>query len=206
MKPFVAYCLTGKGAPPKSPPAADPRPGREPFNGPSAARPTTRITPLEEDCTKWADKMLADRNRIVSKKGFDIVLLGDALLAGQAGKAVAKAEGGDKASVLDLAYPGDRTENVLWRAMYGELEGYKAKCIVVAAGTENRDDRPEDIAAGVGAILDTVKSKHPKAKAVLVPVAAPQGAKPQDRERVRRTNELLKKLAAEKGAAFGFPG
>ncbi len=191
VRPYVAHCLTGKGPAPVSPPAKDPRPGCEPDGHPRAARPTTRIRPLAER-GGWAEKLLRDRNRIVEKKSFDLVLLGDGTLAGR-GKDCA-------GEVLDLAYPGDRTEHVLWRAMYGELEGYKAKRFVVAAGTENLDDSPEDIAAGVARILETVAKKHPKTKVTLVPVA-PKG--PEDHRRAAGVNALLKRVAEERGVSFG---
>lgn len=192
VKPFVEYCLTGRGNPPVSPAAADPRPGCDPDTRPRAARPVTRIDRLTGDAS-WADRLLADRNMIVKTKRFKTVFLGDTKKDGL-GRTLDEVRGLSSPDALDLGYEGDRVENVLWRAMYGELEGYKADCFVVSAGAANSDDAPEDVAAGVRRILATVAAKHSGAEVILLSVPSKAyGA--AGVSKVRRLNALLKKLA-----------
>ena len=75
--------------------------------------------------------------------------------------------------VLNLGFSGDRTENVLWRIAHGELDGYQAKAIVLMIGTNNTgsfkpaDEPPEYVAAGIRAVLDSIRMKQPQAKIVL---------------------------------------
>ena len=40
-------------------------------------------------------------------------------------------------SILNLGYGGDRTQQVLWRCLNGELDGYQAKAVVLLNGTNN---------------------------------------------------------------------
>ena len=76
----------------------------------------------------------------------------------------------------------------------GELDGYEAKCVMLLVGTNNGlEDTPEDVAAGIRAILDVIDRKQPKAKIVLVPILL-RGADANDAFRVRneRANEIVR--------------
>ena len=46
-------------------------------------------------------------------------------------------------------------------------------------GTNNRERNPADVAAGVKAIVDTIRAKHPEAKVVLMPIF-PRGKNSSD--------------------------
>ena len=66
-------------------------------------------------------------------------------------------------------------------------------------GTNNtwhENDKAEDTAKGVRAILDTIAQKQPQAKVLLLPIL-PINDKPTDRCRVRNTeiNEIIKGYA-----------
>ena len=99
-------------------------------------------------------------------------------------------------SVLNLGYGGDTTRNVLWRFENGELDGYKAKCIMLMIGTNNSGGSAEDIAAGIKAILDLIAKKQPGAVTVLLPIF-PSGATLEHpwRKSKEKVNALIKKLA-----------
>jgi beta-glucosidase len=90
---------------------------------------------------------------------------------------------------------GDRTEHVLWRITNGELEGIHPKVAVVMIGTNNTGrDKPEWIAAGVKKIVDTIHTKLPETKVLLLAVF-PRGAKDSSgRKNVAAVNEIICKL------------
>jgi lysophospholipase L1-like esterase len=69
---------------------------------------------------------------------------------------------------------GDRTQNVLWRVQNGELEGFKAKCIVLMLGTNNlsagfsvRNSNAQTI-AGLKQVVNEVRQRQPQARLLLL--------------------------------------
>ena len=108
-------------------------------------------------------------------------------------------------SVINLGYGGDRTQDVLWRIMNGELDGYRAKVVMLMIGTNNNaanDSRPENVARGVERIIEVIREKQPQAKIILMPIF-PRGSRAEwtiryhdgAHRRNLQTNPLLQKLA-----------
>lgn len=100
---------------------------------------------------------------------------------------------------LNLGYGGDRTENVLWRLQHGELDGYRARAVVLMIGTNNTGDRQEDpatTAAGVKRLLDEIARRQPQAQVLLLGLF-PRDPLPDSRLRRlnTRVNDLLRGLA-----------
>lgn len=150
----------------------------------------------------WLDRLMEKRNQIADSNGeIDLVFVGDSIT--HYWETVGKdsfAELGKTYSILDIGYSGDKTENLLWRCRWGgELDGYKAKCVMLLIGTNNtwkRDDKPADIAAGVKSVLELIALKQPQAKTLLLPIF-PFGDGPDDKKRVNNenANELIKEFA-----------
>jgi lysophospholipase L1-like esterase len=95
---------------------------------------------------------------------------------------------------------GDRTQNVLWRFQNGQLDGYKARLFVLLIGTNNIDKKttPEEVAEGIKAILEMIKTKQPQAKILLMGIF-PTGEKPNpDREKRAAVNIMISKFADNK--------
>ena len=69
---------------------------------------------------------------------------------------------------INLGYGGDTIDELLWRAKYGELDGYKAKGIVLMVGANNRATPAEKMADGIGEIIKVIKEKQPQAKILLM--------------------------------------
>jgi lysophospholipase L1-like esterase len=95
---------------------------------------------------------------------------------------------------------GDITQGVLWRMQNGELDGYKAKLIILMLGTNNlRGNDNDDIARGDAAIIDEFKKHQPQAKVLLLGIF-PRGASADDplRTRIKDVNSKLAKLADNK--------
>ena len=95
---------------------------------------------------------------------------------------------------------GDTTQGVLWRMQNGELDGFRAKLIVLMLGTNNINRNPNaDIAQGDRAIIDEFRKRQPQAK-VLVLGVFPRGALPDNpfRASIKEINEHLKDLADDR--------
>ncbi len=153
----------------------------------------------------WWEKRHAEKLAQIAASGgkIDIVFIGDSITHNWEG---ARGPGSDyggkplaelkkKYSVLNLGFGGDGTQNVLWRLLNGELDGYAAKCIVLMIGTNN-GGKPDETAAGIEDILDLIAAKQPQAKVVLHPIF-PSGATADHPWRVRnaKVNALIKPFA-----------
>lgn len=92
---------------------------------------------------------------------------------------------------IDFGVGGDRTEDVLWRFDNFPLTEFKPKAAVILIGTNNRDDTPEDIAAGVKAVIAKTQSSFPGVKIVLVSILPNERAN----DKMMATNELIKTYA-----------
>ncbi len=117
-----------------------------------------------------------DDLKLIGENGrsFDLVLLGDSLTQKWMEESGESMEG-LAASVLNLGRTGDFVENLLWRLESGCIDGYTTKFFNLLIGTNNTiqknpSDTPEDIAAGVRAVLDLVLAKHPESKVLLMPI------------------------------------
>jgi lysophospholipase L1-like esterase len=102
--------------------------------------------------------------------------------------------------VVNLGYGWDRTENVLWRLRHGEFEGVSPKVVVVMIGTNNVTlNTPDEIAAGVTAIVDEIHQRS-RASRILLLGIFPRGAKPDaPRATVDAINQRIAKLDGRDG-------
>ena len=156
--------------------------------------PDSAVTPIER--SRHTDFL---REIKAAHGDFDFVLIGDSITDWWQ-----KRNGPDTYArfapwkPLDLGVAAETTEEVLWRLLNGELDGIHPKVIMLMIGTNNiaRGDQPEWVAAGVKKILETIRSKQPQAKILLLAIF-PRSASSQDaiRRRVDETNKLLPALA-----------
>jgi len=110
-------------------------------------------------------------------------------------------------NLLNLGFPGDRTQNVLWRIRNGALDGISPKLVTLMIGTNNLHedkkayppDQPEDIFAGIQAIVAEVRTRLPKSKIVVFSIF-PRKAGPAYK-RVKAVNALLPQLADSKSVS-----
>lgn len=105
---------------------------------------------------------------------MDLLLIGDSITQGWAdsGRRIWDAYYGRR-HAMNLGFAGDRTEHVLWRLNHGEIEGMAPKLVVLMIGTNNtgqRHDPPEETAAGIQAILTTLRMRLPGTKILLLGV------------------------------------
>ena len=199
LRPYLEYVLSDRkvafGRDPKSVLAAN----RLPV-GVHATTPESRI-PDGTLNDWWTWRLLQKQNEIADSNGhFDLVFFGDSITHNWETRGKASlAELRKTYSVLDIGYSADRTENLIWRGENGELDGYEATCVMLMIGTNNswhRMDKPEDIAAGVKKVLETVLKKQPKAKVLLLPIF-PFGDDPGNKVRVNneKVNPIIRTFA-----------
>jgi len=141
-------------------------------------------------------------NERVKQGNADLIFIGDSITAGwegvppRGGKEV-WAEFYGKRNAVNLGIGGDRTQHVLWRLDHGNIDGIKPKLAVLMIGTNNsRDNTSDQIASGVKAIVEKLRTKLPATK-VLILAIFPRGADKDDPQ--RKTNEganaTIQKLA-----------
>jgi beta-glucosidase len=162
-------------------------------------QPSTVIPSSRSD--KWWTTRHDKVKERVKQGNVDLIFIGDSITNGWDGKGSAvwdKSYG--KRNAVNLGFSGDRTQHVLWRLDNGEIDGISPKLAVIMIGTNNSgQNKPEDIAAGVKAIVERLRTKLPQTK-ILVLGIFPRGADDKDAKRQvnTKTNEIIAKLADEK--------
>jgi len=94
---------------------------------------------------------------------------------------------------------GDRTQHVLWRITHGELDGIRPQAVVIMIGTNNSaTDSAEGIARGITRIVETVRTKQPQAKILLLGIFPrgnrTDGALNAHHEKLKQVNALVARL------------
>ena len=142
----------------------------------------------------------------IAKRGnIDLLWVGDSITDwwAKAGVEVWKANFASL-NPANFGIAGDTTQGVLWRMQNGELEGFKAKLIVLMLGTNNINRNPvDDIVDGDRLIVEEFRKRQPQAK-VLVLGVFPRGADANTpmRTTIKEINEKLAKLADNKQVFF----
>ena len=88
---------------------------------------------------------------------------------------------------------GDRTENLLYRIADGEVENLNPKLVVLMIGINNLSNNNDDIARGVGAVVELLLQRLPSAKVLLLGVL-PRGTDAHAFERVKDIDIKISKL------------
>ena len=153
---LLASCavLASARAEPTVPPPATTVPNADHFND----RPEYR--------TSWEDYQT-----VMQGRAADLIFIGDSITQqwrwGQ-GKPVWEKHYATRA--LNFGQGGDQTQHVLWRLRHLDVRRYAPRIAVVMIGTNNLNDPPEDIAAGVKAVIATTREVFPGIKVVLVSI------------------------------------
>gem|GEM_PF-866889 len=150
----------------------------------------------------WHDQHSDINDAVLDKEPIDLVLLGDSITQSWGGPkrsvwgpgAAAREEFFGSYRHANFGISGDRTEHLLWRIDHGNFDKIAPRVIVVMIGTNNLSvgHSPEQIAAGIGAVIDRLNAKTPRSQIVLVGVL-PRGKTADDpfRKKVRALNALL---------------
>ncbi|MBV6325075.1 GDSL-type esterase/lipase family protein [Duganella violaceipulchra] len=130
-------------------------------------------------------------------KSAEVVFIGDSITEGWEKRGAPVWERHYKPlNGLALGFGGDRTENVLWRLLHGEVDGLAPKVAVLMFGTNNTGHRQEDpctTAAGIQRNIDELRRRLPDTKILLLAIF-PRGEKPDDQ--LRQINEKVNAIIA----------
>jgi len=187
-------------APPVPAPAAKPMPPQKAYVAAQKFGPDGKVNP----------GFLSSHQKFVAqaKEGkARLVFLGDSITAGWGGKKAIWDKAFGAYDPVNFGIGGDRTQHVLWRIENGELEGIKPKACVLMIGTNNSgSDSAEDIAKGITAIVETIRTKQPETKILLLAVF-PRGDRPSGKlgaanEKLKQVNAIIAKLDDGKSVFF----
>ena len=152
-------------------------------------------TPRKQPDADW-EKKHVEFSEVAKKGGIELLFMGDSITHGweSSGKQ-AWAKNFASSNVANFGIGGDRTEHILYRFQNGELDGISPKLIVLLIGTNNcaSGHKPDDIALGIRAILDTVKSKSPQSKVLLISIL-PRADDPAKEAACTAVNALIQKF------------
>ncbi len=143
--------------------------------------------------------------KIAQEGTAELVFLGDSITAGWRNKSAIWDKAFGQYKPANFGIGGDRTQHVLWRITNGELDGIKPKAVVIMIGTNNSaSDSADGIAKGIQRIVETVRSKQPQAKILLLAVF-PRGEKASSnaqRDKLIEVNTMIAKLDDGKNIHF----
>lgn len=138
---------------------------------------------------------------------IDVLFVGDSITAGWlVNGAAAWRQHFAPLKAANFGIVGDGTQNVLWRLLNGELEGFRAKVVVLLIGTNNIphqfNNTTQEREAGLVTeattlLVRTIQEKQPQAK-ILLHGVLPRGEWDNPgRQCIRLVNAKLEALAAD---------
>ncbi|GFR72856.1 platelet-activating factor acetylhydrolase IB subunit gamma-like [Elysia marginata] len=134
--------------------------------------------------------------RDAKEKEPEVVLIGDSLIRNMVWSPLWK-QMFEPLHCLNLGVGGDRTENVLWRVLNGELDQIEPKVIALMVGTNNHGDTAEQVTAGIMAIVKAILDKQPASNLIVLGLL-PRGENPNPlREKHAAVNKQLSDQLAD---------
>jgi lysophospholipase L1-like esterase len=127
--------------------------------------------------------------------GVDVLFLGDSITEMWDKNAWDSQFGKYRAANFGIG--GDHTGNVLWRLKHDGMEKLRPKVVVLLIGVNNFglcNEQPEQVAAGVKAVVAQLRTLYPDAK-ILLNAILPNGQLAQD-ERRAKARAVNREIAA----------
>lgn len=168
--------------------------------GSALAGPPASVVPEPSKLKKFMPRLHEEKLAEAKQKAgaIELVMVGDSIThawSRQPGSFL------DEAKLLNLGFPGDRTQNVLWRFQHGALDGISPRLVTLMIGTNHMHeakkgylpDSPQDIFTGIRAVVAEVRERLPEARLVIFSVF-PRGPEAAQ-QRVEAVNAMLPQLA-----------
>lgn len=164
-----------------------------------AARVNSAVVPQPGGGDKWRSRHQAMNDR--AKQGHvDLIYIGDSIVGSWKwdGEPVWDYYYAKRNGVV-LGISGDRTEQVLWRLQNGNIDGISPKLAVLMIGQNNGPfNTGEEIAAGVTAIVETLRKKLPTTKILLLAIFQRREHPTPERAVLDQANQIIQRLADDK--------
>jgi lysophospholipase L1-like esterase len=154
---------------------------------------------------RWI-KQVADIDATLRTRGrrLGLIFLGDSITQSLGGPdrdvwspgAIARERHFASYELANFGISGDQTQHLRWRVDRGMTEHIDDPVLVIMIGTNNIPHHtPEEIAGGIGAIIDDILKAAPASRILLIGIL-PRGWTAQDRARrhVRETNACMAHL------------
>jgi beta-glucosidase len=167
--------------------------------GPAPTAPVPRTV-------KWWHTRHAQITERLKQGDVELIFLGDSITAGweRNGADVWQTYYG-KRHAVNMGIGGDETGHLLWRLQRSPLDKIKPKVLVLLIGVNNAFRRDHDaaaIAAGVKAVVATLRRRLPRTKILLLGIF-PAGGKPNKvRKKTLAVNRKIKGLADGKRVRY----
>lgn len=151
----------------------------------------------------------SDHVKQARKQKPDILFLGDSITESWAwgdGRNEVYQAYFSQYAALNFAIGGDMTQNLLWRLQHGLTGNITPKVAVLMIGTNNflhQQQSPEEVAAGVKAVIAQIKNNYPQIKILtlaILPIY--QKGNNDSRQYVMQANQLISQLADYKSVFF----
>lgn len=156
------------------------------------------VKPVPVKNREWWKGRHESMNKRVAQGNVDMLLIGDSITHGWEGDGKKVwAEYYAPRNAVNLGIGGDRTQHVLWRLDNGNIDGISPKLAMLMIGTNNAGaNSPEEIADGVKAIVEKLRTKLPETK-ILILAIFPRGVNDADPRRQvnMKANKIITKLA-----------
>jgi lysophospholipase L1-like esterase len=197
---------------PAQEPATQPGPGKPAPSPSRAPNPATIAVDRKDEGWVARNNAFNARARQGAEKGdINIIFLGDSITQGWEGAGKEAWERRiAKRGAVNFGIGGDRTQHVLWRLEHGNVDGLAAPksgrapaLVVLMIGTNNSaDDSAEQIAEGVGAVVNKLQEKLPATKVLLLGVF-PRSENPDpSRSKILSVNRMIRTLADGKSVIY----
>ena len=174
-----------------------------------SAGPADRPAPRADRNSQVAHEQLVEKAR---QGGIDVYFIGDSITRRWGATDYPEFLAHWKKNfhgwnAANFGWGADLTQHMLWRLENGELDGVNPKVIVILAGTNNvgrdpgDDAKVADITRGIRALIDTCRTKAPRATIVLTAIF-PRNDNPAVVPTIKRINENIARFADGKTIRF----
>jgi lysophospholipase L1-like esterase len=159
------------------------------------------IVPVPRTYTWWQERHEQYVNNVANNTGVEMLVIGASNMeywATSGREAWDMIQ--DDYNVINLGVGADRTEHVMWRLTNGEFPpNISPKFVILSVGGNNNEregqqDKPESIAAGIGAIIGTINKKSPRTNILLLSIP-PSGIDNDDK--YRKNNNAVNDIIAQ---------
>lgn len=160
-------------------------------------RPQSSTKPIPRTDKGWVQRQDTLNERVKQHPDAQLLFIGDSITHGwEGGGKEVWQKYYEKRHALNLGIGGDQTQHVLWRLDHGNLEGLHPKLAVVMIGTNNAGagNSPKEIADGVKAVVDQLRTKVPGCKVLLLAIF-PRDQLPTGK--LRKINDAANEMIAK---------
>ena len=121
---------------------------------------------------RFEDEHFAERHetflRWISEKPIDLVLVGDSITRRWVEFPEANEHYWGKYRMVNFGVGADAVQNLLWRTLNGEMDGFTAQVISLLIGTNNLPTNSgAEIAPAIRKVVETIREKQPQARIIL---------------------------------------